>query len=83
MDGWHIIDGRIWHFAPSRLVDKATELLEFNPQDGRERVLAHFDSERRDDLFSVAPRHDRILYANVVSEDTDIGALQLVRAGSH
>jgi hypothetical protein len=83
MDGWRVVSGRLWHFAPSRFVDKAIDLLEFNPRDGSERVLAHVDSERRDDLFSVAPQHDRILYATVVSEDTDIGALRLTRASAH
>ena len=83
MDGWHIVDGRIWHFAPSRFVSKSTDLLEFNPQDGSERVLAHIDAEPRDALFSVAPRHDRILYTTAISEDTDIGALRLTHASAH
>jgi hypothetical protein len=83
MDAWHVIDGRIWHFAASRYVSKSTDLLEFNPQDGSERVLAHIDAEPRDALFSVAPRHDRILYATAVSEDTDIGALRLTRSSAH
>jgi len=67
MDGWHVIDGRIWHFAPSRFTSKSTDLLEFNPQDRSERVLAHIDAEPRDALFSVAPQHDRVLYTTVVS----------------
>jgi len=80
MDGWHVIGGRIWHFAPSRVANPSTDLLEFNPQDGSERVLAHIDAEPRDALFSITPQHDRVLYTTVVSEDTDIGALHLARA---
>ena len=83
MDGWHIVDGRIWHFAPSRYLSKSTDLLEFNPRDGSERALAHIDDEPRDALFSVAPRHDRIVYTTVASDDTDIGALRLTRNSAH
>jgi len=80
MDGWHVVGGRIWHFAPSRIVSPSADLLEFNPQDGSERLLAHMDAEPRDALFSVTPQHDRVLYTTAVSEDTDIGALRLARA---
>ena len=82
MDNWHVIDGRLWHFAPSRFTSKSTELLEMNPQDGSERVLAHLDIEPRDAAFSVSPRRDRILYVAIGSEDTDIGALRLTHANT-
>jgi Tol biopolymer transport system component/DNA-binding winged helix-turn-helix (wHTH) protein len=80
MNGWQVVGGRIWHFAPSRYVSPSSDLLEFNPLDGSERVLAHIEAEPRDALFSVSPQHDRILYTTIVSEDTDIGALRLTRA---
>jgi len=80
MDGWQVVGGRIWHFGPSRYVSPSADLLEFNPQDGSERVLAHIETEPHDALFSVPLQHDRILYTTTVSEDTDIGALRLSRA---
>jgi Tol biopolymer transport system component/DNA-binding winged helix-turn-helix (wHTH) protein len=83
MDNWHVVEGHIWHFAPSRHTSKSTELLEVNPQGGSERVLAHLDAEPRDAAFSVSPRHDRILYVATGSEDTDIGALRLTHASTH
>jgi hypothetical protein len=81
MDGWRIVDGRIWYCTSSRIVSKTTELHEFDPQGGGERTLARIESELADAVFSAAPTRDRIVVVTVGSEDTDIGAFRLTRTG--
>jgi Tol biopolymer transport system component/DNA-binding winged helix-turn-helix (wHTH) protein len=79
--GWRIVDGRIWYF--SELGIRSAALHELDPATGADRLVTRLDLLIGDVSFSVMPGGQAILFAPVDIEDTDIGALRLVRAGAH
>lgn len=78
--GWRVVDGRIWYFAELGIRNAA--LREFDPATGADRLVTRLDLLIGDVSFSVMPGGGAILFAPVDIEDTDIGALRLVRAGT-
>ncbi|HEU4663442.1 MAG TPA: hypothetical protein VFS55_05370, partial [Dokdonella sp.] len=76
--GWRVVDGRIWYFA--ELGIRTAALRELDPSSGADRLVTRLDMLIGDIGFSVMPGGDAILFAPVDVEDTDIGALRLVRA---
>jgi Tol biopolymer transport system component/DNA-binding winged helix-turn-helix (wHTH) protein len=75
IDGWRVVDGRIWYV--SRVAWKPTDMLEFDPATGAQRVLGHIEAELRDVGFSASPKRDRIVITPLGTEDTDIGSFRL------
>jgi hypothetical protein len=78
--GWRVVDGRIWYFAELGIRNAA--LRELDPATGADRLVTRLDLLIGDVSFSVMPGGGAILFAPVDIEDTDIGALRLVRAGT-
>lgn len=76
-DGWRVVDGRIWYV--SKVAWKPTDILEFDPATGNQRVVGHLQTELRDVRFSPTPKRDRIALVPLSVEDTDIGAFELTR----
>ncbi|MGN6518626.1 MAG: winged helix-turn-helix domain-containing protein [Dokdonella sp.] len=75
--GWRVVDGHIWYFA--ELGIRSAALHELDPATGADRLVTRLDLLIGDVSFSVMPGGDAILFAPVDIEDTDIGALRLVR----
>lgn len=76
--GWRVVDGHIWYFA--ELGIRSAALHELDPATGTDRLITRLDLLIGDVSFSVMPGGEAILFAPVDIEDTDIGALRLVRA---
>jgi len=79
IDGWRVVDGRIWYVA--KVAWKPTEIMEFDPVTGTQRVLVHIDTELHDVGFSATPKRDRIVITPLGTEDTDVGSFRLSAAG--
>jgi hypothetical protein len=73
-----VVDGRIWYV--SKIAWKPTDLMEFDPATGTQRMLGHLDTELHDVGFSAAPTRDRIVITPLGMEDTDVGSFRLSKA---
>ena len=80
MDGWRIVDGRIWYV--SRVAWKPFDLLEFDPSTQHVRSIAHLETELHDVNFSVTSARDRVVVVPLSAEDTDVGAFKLTSAAT-
>ena len=80
MNGWHIVDGRVWFIGG--LGDKPTVLNEFDPATGKEREVARLNVALQDVNFSVMPNRDGVIVAPVGVEDTDVGIFELTRTAT-
>jgi hypothetical protein len=78
-EGWRLIDGRIWYV--SGMMMEPFDLREFDPATGSERVLARVKAWLREVNFSVTPARDRVIFAPMGPEDSDVGAFKLSAAG--
>jgi Tol biopolymer transport system component len=78
-NGWRVVDGRIWYV--SGMMMKPFDLREFDPATGTDRALVRVNAWLRDVNFSIAPAHDRVLFAPMGPEDIDIGVFDLVANG--
>jgi Tol biopolymer transport system component/DNA-binding winged helix-turn-helix (wHTH) protein len=78
--GWRLVDGRIWYV--SAMMMEPFDLREFDPASGNDRVLAHVKGWLRDVNFSVTPLHDRVVFAPMGPEDSDVGAFKLTATGT-
>ncbi len=74
-DGWRVVDGRIWYV--SKVAWKPTDIVEFDPATGAQRVVAHLEAELHDVGFSATAKRDRIAVTPLGTEDTDIGSFRL------
>lgn len=81
MDGWRLVDGRIWYVTAMMM--NPFDLREFDPASGADRQLVHVKAQLGDANFSVAPSHDRVIFAPMGAEDIDVGAFELSRADTH
>lgn len=79
INGWRLVDGRIWYV--SAMMMEPFDLREFDPVSGADRALAHVKAWLRDVSFSVTPSRDRVLFAPMGPEDSDVGAFRLSAAG--
>ena len=79
--GWRLVDGRIWYV--SAMMMEPFDLREFDPASGKDRALAHVKGWLRDVGFRVTPAHDRMIFAPMGPEDSDIGAFKLSATGKH
>jgi len=79
--GWRLVDGRIWYV--SAMMMEPFDLREFDPASGKDRVLAHVKGWLRDVGFSVTPSRDRVIFAPMGPEDSDVGAFKLSATGKH
>jgi Tol biopolymer transport system component/DNA-binding winged helix-turn-helix (wHTH) protein len=77
--GWRLVDGRIWYV--SAMMMEPFDLREFDPVSGKDRPLAHVKGWLRDVGFSVTPSRDRVIFAPMGPEDSDVGAFKLTAAG--
>jgi Tol biopolymer transport system component/DNA-binding winged helix-turn-helix (wHTH) protein len=80
MDGWRIVDGKVWYLTG--LDEKPTALHELDPATSADREVAVLDLNLRDQNFSVTPARDAIVVTPAGTDDTDIGAFRLVRASA-
>jgi len=78
IDGWRVVDGRIWYVG--KVAWKPTELMEFDPATGAQRVLVHIDTELHDVGFGASPKRDRVVITPLGTEDTDVGSFRITRA---
>jgi Tol biopolymer transport system component/DNA-binding winged helix-turn-helix (wHTH) protein len=78
IDGWRVVDGRIWYV--SKVAWKPTDLMEFDPATGTQRMLGRLDTELHDVGFSAAPTRDRIVITPLGMQDTDVGSFRLSEA---
>ncbi len=79
--GWRLVDGRIWYV--SAMMMEPFDLREFDPVSGTDRALAHVKGWLRDVGFSVTPARDRVIFAPMGPEDSDVGAFKLSATGKH
>jgi hypothetical protein len=75
INGWRLVGGRIWYV--SAMMMEPFDLREFDPVSGTDRVLAHVKAWLRDASFDVTPSRDRVLFAPMGPEDSDVGAFKL------
>lgn len=78
IDGWRVVDGRIWYVG--KVAWKPTELMEFDPATGAQRVLVHIETELHDVGFSASPKRDRVVITPLGTEDTDVGSFRISAA---
>lgn len=81
LDGWRVHDGKVVYFAPQ--ATGPSEVRVRDPQTDDDRAVATVPGSIGDLNFSVARDGRHVVIARTVSEDTDIGAINLARAGAH
>jgi Tol biopolymer transport system component/DNA-binding winged helix-turn-helix (wHTH) protein len=77
MDGWRVVDGNIWYLVQK--ADKTSPIHEFDAVTKRDRTVATVDGYFDDVNFAVNTEHNRIILAPIRSDDTDVGAFELLR----
>lgn len=80
-DGWRVVDGHVWYVSAAMM--EPFDLREFDPASGSDRVLMSVKAWLRDANFSVTPSRDRVLFAPMGPEDSDVGAFKLAAINAH
>ena len=78
--GWRVVDGHIWYLTGVEV--KPVVLRDLDPATGEERELKRFDIGLKDVNFSITPKRDAIVLAQIGTEDTDVGMFTLTRAAT-
>lgn len=81
LDGWHVVDGKIWYLVP---IDVRMAIVhEFDPQANADRVIAELPITVGAVSFSADAPRRRLYLDQVSNQDTDVGAFDLERADAH
>ncbi|MBR0345397.1 MAG: PD40 domain-containing protein [Rudaea sp.] len=81
LDGWHVVDGKIWYLVP---IDVRMAIVhEFDPLTKADRVIAELPITVGAVSFSADAAHRRLYLDQVSNQDTDVGAFDLERDAAH
>lgn len=80
LDGWHVVDGKIWYLVP---IDVRMAIVhEFDPLTKADRVIAELPITVGAVSFSADAARRRLYLDQVSNQDTDVGAFDLERAAA-
>jgi len=79
LDGWLVLDGKIYYIAPQ--ATGPTDFHVLDPETGDDRSIAVIPDSIADFNFSLSHDGKHLIVVRVAEKDTDVGALTLTRVG--